>query len=151
MSQAAQPTGPGPTGGSRSSRGSGDRGGGWVTGGVTFAGVLMVCSGILALLQGIAAVTKDHIYVRIGDYVYKMTLSGWGTIHIILGVLVLGTGIGLLKDMTWARFAGLFLAALSLIAQFMFLPYAPLWSVILMALDVFVIWALASRQEAAAA
>ncbi|MEU0252113.1 hypothetical protein ABZ299_06270 [Streptomyces sp. NPDC006184] len=45
----------------------------------------------------------------------------------------------------------LILAALSLIAQFLFLPYAPLWSVIVMALDVFVIWALASRQEAAAA
>ncbi|MFF9089129.1 hypothetical protein ACF1BE_22430 [Streptomyces sp. NPDC014991] len=150
MSQAAQPTGPGPTGGSRPPRqpGTGD---GWVTGGVTFAGVLMVCSGILALLQGIAAVAGDHVYVRIGSYVYKMTLSGWGTIHIILGALVLGTGIGLLKDMTWARLTGLFLAALSLVAQFLFLPYAPVWSVTVMALDVFVIWALASRQEAAAA
>ncbi|MFJ7150617.1 hypothetical protein ACIQVT_20830 [Streptomyces sp. NPDC100445] len=151
MSQAAQPAGPGPTSGARPPRRTGDRGGDWVTGGVTFAGVLMVCSGILALLQGIAAVAGDHVYVRIGSYVYKMTLTGWGTVHIILGALVLGTGVGLLKDMTWARFAGLFLAALSLIAQFLFLPYAPLWSVIVMALDVFVIWALASRQEAAAA
>lgn len=146
MSQAAHPTEPSPPGGSGPPRPAAR--GGWVTGGVTFAGVLMVCSGILALLQGIAAVAGDDVYFRIGAYIYKINLTGWGTIHIIIGALVLLTGIGLLMGMAWARFAGLFLVALSLIAQFLFLPYAPVWSLVLMALDVFVIWALASRQEA---
>lgn len=145
MSQAAQPTGPASSGGSRQPA---SRAGGWVTGGITFAGVLMVCSGILAVLQGIAAIAGDDIYFRVGGYVYKMNLTGWGTIHIIVGALVLLTGIGLLMDMAWARFAGLFLVSLSLIAQFLFLPYQPVWSFIMMAIDVFVIWALASRQEA---
>ncbi|MCS0603137.1 hypothetical protein NX794_18245 [Streptomyces sp. LP11] len=149
MSQhAANAAGPTPSGGPRPHQPTA-RGGGWVTGGVVFAGVLMLCSGILAVLQGIAAIAKDDVYTRIGAYVYKLNLTGWGTVHIIIGALVLVTGIGLLKDMAWARFAGLFLAALSLIAQFLFLPYAPVWSVIMMAIDVFVIWALASRQEAA--
>ncbi|MEU0331780.1 hypothetical protein [Streptomyces sp. NPDC006193] len=148
MSQAAHSTGPAPSGGSWQQRQAGARGG-WVTGGVTFAGVLMVCSGILALFQGIAAVAGDDVYLRMGSYVYRLNLTGWGTIHIIIGALVLLTGIGLLRDMAWARFAGLFLVALSLVAQFLFLPYAPVWSVIMMAIDVFVIWALASRQEAA--
>ncbi|GGS95989.1 hypothetical protein GCM10010206_68410 [Streptomyces cinerochromogenes] len=119
-----------------------------MTGGVTFAGVLMVCSGILAVLQGIAAIAGDDVYFRVGSYVYRMNLTGWGTIHIVVGALVLLTGIGLLMDMAWARFAGLFLASLSLIAQFLFLPYQPVWSFVMMAIDVFVIWALASRQEA---
>ncbi|MFF9767918.1 hypothetical protein ACF1GT_15080 [Streptomyces sp. NPDC014636] len=147
MSQAAHPTDPTPPGGPGSPRQPTARSSGWVTGGVTFAGVLMVCSGILALLQGIAAVAGDDVYFRIGAYIYKMSLTGWGTIHIVIGALVLVTGVGLLMDMAWARFAGLFLVALSLIAQFLFLPYAPVWSLILMVIDVFVIWALATRQE----
>ncbi|WP_225827555.1 DUF7144 family membrane protein [Streptomyces naphthomycinicus] len=148
MSQAAQPTGPNASGGSWPPREPAARGNGWVTGGVTFAGVLMLCSGILAILQGIAAVTKDEVYALVGHYVYRINLTGWGVIHIVIGALVLVTGIGLLKDMTWARFAGLFLASLSLIAQFLFLPYSPVWSLIMMGIDIFVIWALASRQEA---
>jgi hypothetical protein len=65
----------------------------------------------------------------------------------VVGALAFITGLCLLRDMAWARFAGIFLAVLSLVAQFLFLPYAPVWSVIMMAIDVFVIWALATRQE----
>jgi hypothetical protein len=119
----------------------------WVSGGVLFAAVLMLCNGILAVLQGIAAVAEDDVYARIGSYVYEMDLTGWGWIHIILGALVAIIGAGLLKAAPWARFAGIFFASLSLIAQFLFLPYAPVWSVIMMAIDVFIIWALASRHE----
>ncbi|MES4893147.1 hypothetical protein [Streptomyces sp. NPDC096012] len=152
MSQhAARPTGPDPSGGTWPPRQPAAHGGGWAAGGVVFAGVLMLCTGILSILQGIAAVARDDVYTRIGAYVYKLNLTGWGTIHIIIGALVLVTGIGLLKDMAWARFAGIFLVSLSLIVQFLFLPYSPLWSLIMMAIDVFVIWALATRQEAASA
>ncbi|QTE02034.1 DUF7144 family membrane protein [Streptomyces cyanogenus] len=148
MSQAAQPGGPASSGGTWPPRQPGARGGGWATGGVTFAGVLMLCGGVLSVLQGIAAVAGDDVYFRLGAYVYKMNLTGWGVIHIILGALVLLTGIGLLMDMAWARIAGLVIVALSLVAQFLFLPYQPVWSFVMMAIDVFVIWALATRQEA---
>jgi hypothetical protein len=120
---------------------------GWVTGGVVFAGVLMLINGALAVLQGIAAIAEDDVYARVGTYVYEMNLTGWGILHVVLGALVLVTGFGLLRDMAWARFTGIALASLSLVAQFLFLPYAPVWSVIQMAIDVFVIWALASRQD----
>ncbi|MGW8066354.1 DUF7144 family membrane protein [Streptomyces ziwulingensis] len=148
MSQHAAPSPGRPTHGAGAPR-SADRSGGWVTGGVVFAGVLMLLNGALAVLQGIAAIAEDDVYARVGSYVYELNLTGWGVIHVILGALVLATGYGLLKDMPWARFAGIFLASLSLVAQFLFLPYAPVWSVIVMAIDVFVIWALASRQNRA--
>ena len=127
----------------------GDQGHSWMTGGAVFAGVLMLCGGALAVLQGIAAIAGDDVYRRIGDYVYELDLTGWGWIHVILGALVAVTGLGVLKGMAWARFAGILLASLSLISQFLFLPYAPLWSVVMMAIDVFVIWSLAAQQEAA--
>ncbi|MFD3440139.1 hypothetical protein ACFWU3_21790 [Streptomyces sp. NPDC058685] len=117
---------------------------GWVSGGVVFAGVLMVCSGVLAILQGISAIAADDVYGSVGSYVYKINLTGWGWIHLIVGVAVLIAGAGVLRGATWARFLGILLAAISLVFQFIFLPYSPVWSVIMIAIDVFVIWALAS-------
>lgn len=121
---------------------------GWVTGGVVFAGVLMLCSGVLAVFQGIAGIAEDDWYARVGDYVYRVHLTGWGWIHLVLGVLVAATGAGVLKGASWARITGILLASLSLVSQFLFLPYAPVWSVIVIALDVFVIWALAAHEPA---
>ncbi|WP_181793375.1 hypothetical protein [Streptomyces sp. WELS2] len=115
-------------------------------GGATFAGVLLLVNGILAILQGISAIARDDVYARIGDYVYKISLTGWGWILLILGVIAAVTGWGILSRAAWARAVGIALASLSLIAQFLFLPYQPLWSIIVMAIDVFVIWALASHQ-----
>ncbi|MFF7551858.1 hypothetical protein ACFZA9_03015 [Streptomyces olivaceus] len=150
MSQHAEPTPGRPSHGEGSwPGGPAGRSDGWVRGGVVFAGVLLLLSGALAVLQGIAAIAEDDVYARIGTYVYEMSLTGWGVVHVVLGALVCATGYGLLKDMAWARTAGIVLASLSLVAQFLFLPYSPVWSVIMMAIDVFVIWALANRQESA--
>ncbi|MEV7287714.1 hypothetical protein AB0O01_24620 [Streptomyces sp. NPDC093252] len=115
----------------------------WATGGVTFAGVLMLLNGLLVIFQGISAIAADDIYTRVGDYVYKINLTGWGWILLVLGVISVIAGWGILSGATWARVVGIALASLSLVAQFLFLPYQPLWSVFMMAIDVFVIWALA--------
>lgn len=122
-------------------------GSGRVTGQVAFAGVLMLCGGVLAVLQGVPALTDDGGYAP-GSSVYDLDLTAWGWIHVVLGALAAVTGAGLLKDAARARPPGVLLAALSLVAQFLFLPHQPLWSVTVMALDVFVIWALVTRQEA---
>ncbi|MFG2606623.1 hypothetical protein ACGFT2_24170 [Streptomyces sp. NPDC048514] len=124
--------------------------GSWAAGGVTFAGVLLLLDGILAIFQGISAIAADDVYTRIGDYVYKMNLTGWGWILLILGVISAFAGWGILSGAAWARVVGIALASLSLVAQFLFLPYAPVWSVIMMAIDVFVIWALATYHPAPA-
>ncbi|MER6344956.1 DUF7144 family membrane protein [Streptomyces sp. NPDC001595] len=116
---------------------------GWASGGTVFAGVLLLVHGILAILQGIAAIAEDDVYARLGDYVYEVSLTGWGWILLVLGVVCAVTGAGILKGAAWARATGIVLASLSLIAQFLFLPYAPLWSLIMVGIDFFVIWALA--------
>ncbi|MFE4965684.1 hypothetical protein [Streptomyces sp. NPDC056660] len=117
---------------------------GWTTGGVVFAGVLLLINGVFAILQGISAIATDDVYARIHDYVYKINLTGWGWILLILGVLGVIAGAALLKGAPgWARGVGIFLAALSMLAQFLFLPYAPIWALIMIGIDFFVIWALA--------
>ncbi|CAL9302566.1 DUF7144 family membrane protein [Streptomyces sp. SudanB182_2057] len=115
-------------------------------GGATFAGVLLLLNGILAIFQGIAAIAEDDVYARVGDYVYRINLTGWGWILLILGIIAAIAGWGILTRAAWARAVGITLASLSLIAQFLFLPYQPLWSLIVMAIDVFVIWSLATYQ-----
>ncbi|MBO1333579.1 hypothetical protein [Streptomyces sp. VRA16 Mangrove soil] len=129
-------------------RGQGE-GNAWATGGMMFAGVLMLVSGVLGILNGIAGIAKDDVYGRIGDYVYSFNLTTWGWIHLIIGVLVAITGWGLLKGADWARGAGIGLAALYIVEYFMFLPYAPVWSVISIGIGVFVIWSLATATDGA--
>ncbi|MFC7469125.1 hypothetical protein ACFQVA_18725 [Actinomadura keratinilytica] len=104
----------------------------------------MVCQGILTALQGIAGIVGDPFYEDVTDYTYRISLTGWGVIHLVLGVAVAATGAGILGRARWARLPGLLFAALSLVAQFLFLPYQPVWSIIVIALDVFIIWALAA-------
>ncbi|WP_186318984.1 hypothetical protein [Streptomyces sp. SAJ15] len=113
-----------------------------VHGGVIFAAVLMIVAGVLAILQGIGAIAEDDVYARIGDYVFEFDLTGWGWLHLILGVLVLLTGFALLSGQGWSFIAGIIFAGLSIIANFMWLPYTPVWSIILIAIAIFVIWAL---------
>lgn len=116
----------------------------WAVGGVTFAGILLLVNGILAILQGISAIAKDDVYARVDEYVYRINLTGWGWILVVLGAVAVVTGLGILKGAEWARITGIVLASLSIIAQFLFLPYAPLWGLIMIAVDFFVIWALAA-------
>ncbi|SDK52564.1 DUF7144 family membrane protein [Streptomyces indicus] len=116
----------------------------WAVGGTMFAGVLMGVAGIVGALQGIAAIAEDDVYTRIGDYVFSFDLTTWGWIHLLFGIVVAIAGFGILKGQDWARGAGIGLAALYVVEYFLFLPYAPVWSVIAIALGVFVIWALAT-------
>ncbi|MEU1513491.1 hypothetical protein ABZ490_15270 [Streptomyces sp. NPDC005811] len=119
----------------------------FASGGIVFAGVLLLCGGLLAVLQAVVALAGDDVYARVGSYVYELSLTGWGAIHLTLGVLAAATGAALLRGAVWARFPGILLAALSLVAQWLFLPYEPPWSVTVMAIDVFVIWSLAMLPE----
>ncbi|MFF3316741.1 hypothetical protein ACFYV5_14665 [Streptomyces sp. NPDC003035] len=116
----------------------------WASGGTLFAGVLMLVIGIMDVLQGIAAIAEDDVYTRLGDYVFKFDLTSWGWIHLCLGLVVAAAGAGILTGAEWGRIAGISLASLNVIAQFLFLPYHPWWALFSMAISIFVIWALAT-------
>ncbi|MFI1713718.1 hypothetical protein ACIGW4_04880 [Streptomyces sp. NPDC053513] len=120
--------------------------GSWAAGGTLFAGVLMLVTGFMDVFQGIAGIAEDDVYTRIGDYVFKFNLTTWGWIHLILGVIVAITGVGILKGAEWGRVAGISLASLNLLLQFLFLPYQPWWALFSMAISIFVIWALATDE-----
>ncbi len=109
-----------------------------------FAAVLLLVVGVLAVLQGIAAVAGDSIYASVGKYAYKFNLTAWGWIHLALGVLSVVAGVGVLRDASWGRTLGIWLASLSIVASFLFLVYLPVWSLVIIAIDIFIVWALLS-------
>jgi hypothetical protein len=114
----------------------------FVAGGTLAAAVLMIFGGIMAIFEGIAAIGKDQVFVTNGDYTFSWSLTGWGWTHLILGIVIALAGFALFTGALWARAVGLVLAGLSMIANFTWLPYAPVWSVALLIVDGFIIWAL---------
>ncbi|MFI6865321.1 hypothetical protein [Nocardia sp. NPDC050406] len=113
------------------------------------AAVLLLVVGVLSILEGISALAEDDLLiVGVNDYVYKLNTTGWGWIHIVLGIIVVVSAIGLMMGTTWGRAAAIVFAALSLIANFLWLPYYPIWSIVIIALDAFVIWAVATWKPA---
>jgi hypothetical protein len=116
----------------------------WATGGLLFAAALMIMSGLFQFFQGIAAVAKDQIFVAVGNYVYKFDTTSWGWIHLIIGIIVAVVGFFVMTGATWARWVGIVIVGLQALSNFFFLPYYPLWSLVIIGIDVFVIWALAA-------
>jgi hypothetical protein len=129
---------------------SGERTSGWTVGFVVFAAVIMMIIGSFQVIAGIAAIFEDEFFVVGPNYVYDVDVTAWGWIHLGLGVLLFFAGIGALAGATWARVVGITLASLSAIANFFFIPYYPVWSIVMIALDIAVIWALSvyGRREA---
>ncbi|RFC70615.1 hypothetical protein [Streptomyces sp. AcE210] len=112
------------------------------SGRLVFAAVLMVFGGLMMLFQGIAAIAKDDVFVVTRNYVYQFDLTAWGWIHLVLGVIITLVGIALFTSATWARGLGIGLTGLAMLANFLWVPYAPFWAIVLIALNGFVIWAL---------
>ena len=130
---------------------SGERPSGWTVGFVLFAAVMLMIIGAFQAIAGIAAIFEDDFFVVGPNYIYDVDVTVYGWIHLILGVIMFLAGLGVMAGATWARVVGIGLASLSAIANFFFIPYYPLWSILVIALDVAVIWALAvyGRREAA--
>ncbi|WP_280272944.1 DUF7144 family membrane protein [Nocardia wallacei] len=118
--------------------------GGALPGGVLAATILLVTVGVLDILQGISAVGADQLYVVGVEYMYRFDTTAWGWIHIVVGITLVLIGIGLMSSTRWARIAAMVVAALSIVANFMSLPYFPAWSFLVILLDVVVIWAVAT-------
>ena len=110
-----------------------------------FAGILLIVSGVWSVLTGIAGILKDKIFVTTSEYVYAFDLTAWGWVHTILGLAAVVAGVGVLKGTAWGRMLGVALASASLLVNFAFIPYYPIWSIVVGALDVLIIWQLASQ------
>jgi hypothetical protein len=115
---------------------------GWAIGGITFAGSIMVLIGIFQAIAGLAAIFDDDFYVVTRNYAFDLDVTAWGWLHLIIGVGVAFAGFSLFGRKVWAATVAIALAIISAIANFFFIPYYPFWSLLEIALAVWVIWAL---------
>jgi hypothetical protein len=115
---------------------------GWAAGGVVFAATMLLIIGTFQAIAGLVAIFDDEFYVVGREYTFKLDTTAWGWIHLLLGILLAVSGWALFSRKAWAGVTAIVLAGLSAIANFFFIPYYPFWSIVVIALDVWVIWSL---------
>ena len=118
---------------------------GWAAGFTVFAAIMLLMVGVFQALQGLIAIFENEFYVATRNYLFEFDATTWGWIHLVIGLLVAFAGWGLLSGRTWARSVAIALAVLSAIANFLFIPYYPFWSLLIITLNIFVIWAVATH------
>ena len=110
--------------------------------GVTaFAAMMLILGGTMQALQGLVALVNDTFFVVGEEYIFEFDITTWGWVHLTLGLIVALAGFGLLQGATWARVVAILVASVSILVNFLWMPYYPIWSLTLMAFNVFVIWA----------
>jgi hypothetical protein len=114
---------------------------GWATGGIVFAATVMTIAGIFQIIAGLAAIIDDEFFVVTRNYTFDLDVSAWGWIHLVCGGAVLATGLGLFSRAAWAGVAAILIAAISATVNFFFIPFYPIWALVVIALDLWVIWA----------
>ncbi len=114
---------------------------GWAASGITFAATMLILIGIFQAISGLSAIFDDQFYVVGANYAFDLDVTAWGWVHLIIGLLLLTAGWGLFSGSTWGAAMAIFVASLSAVANFFFIPYYPFWAILIIALDVWVIWA----------
>jgi hypothetical protein len=115
---------------------------GWV-GWIVFGGSMMLLLGSFHAMQGLVALVNDEYFV-VGDsgLVVSLDYTAWGWAHLLLGLVVAGAGVGLLAGQTWARIVGVLVAMASAVVNMAFLAAFPIWSALMILLNVLIIWAI---------
>jgi hypothetical protein len=117
-------------------------GSGW-HGPAAFAGIILIMAGSFHALSGLVGLLNDAYWlVPSQELVVSLDYTAWGWVHLVLGVAAAAVGAAVLRAMPWARVAGVVLAALSALANLAFLAAFPVWSVVIIVLDVLVIHSL---------
>ena len=114
-------------------------GSGWLV----FAGIMLMIVGSLNVIWGIAAIADARVFTENQTIVFT-NLSAWGWIVLIVGVIELFAGFGVLNRSQWARWFGIGVASLNLIAQMFVVAAFPAWALTIMTIDVLVVYGLAA-------
>jgi hypothetical protein len=115
---------------------------GWV-GWIFFAAIIMVVSGFFDIIWGIVGIARDEVFVGgPRGNVINLDYTAWGWINLVLGIVMVVAGLGLFTGAIWASVIAVLLAVLSAVGNLLVIGAYPVWSVIVIALDVLVIYAI---------
>jgi hypothetical protein len=114
---------------------------GWV-GWVDYAAFVMVFGGFFQMLQGLTAIVKDAYYAAVPDWIVTLNMRQWGWLLLVLGAIVFCAGMALFSGKAWGRVAGIVFAGVSMLLNLLFFAAYPWWSIVVIVLDLFVVYAL---------
>jgi hypothetical protein len=117
------------------------------TGWIGFAAIMLALIGSITFFEGLVAIFRDEYYVVTGKQVLIFDLTTWGWIMLFWGILLFIAGLGLAAKSGWARWFTIIVVSLNLIAQLGFLGNTqyPLWSLVVIGLEIVVLFALTAR------
>ena len=118
---------------------------GWAIGWTAFAAIMMVIQGFWWLIAGFIAIVNDDFYVAGENYVFQFDTTTWGWIHLLLGIVILIAGLSLFTGSVWARTVGVIMAAIAMLVAFAWLPWYPIFAILLIAISAAVVWALTAH------
>jgi hypothetical protein len=104
------------------------------------AAALLLTSGVLTFLVGVFALSANDLVIAGPGYEYTFQLSGWGWANILTGTVLAAVAVAVFVGATWARVAAIVTTCLAIVVTFLWMPYYPTGSIVLIALDVVAIW-----------
>ena len=119
----------------------------WAVGWTAFAGIMMVVLGLWWIIAGLVAIFEESFFIITEEWIFKFDVTAWGWIHLLLGLVVLFAGYGLFVAASWARVVGVIVAVIAGVIAFSWMPYYPVWGVLLVVASVAVIWAITVHGE----
>jgi hypothetical protein len=109
---------------------------------VAFAAIMLIMVGAFNMIDGLAALLKDEVFVKTPNGLLIFDLTAWGWINLLFGAAQFLVGVALTRGAFWARMVAVVLVTLNAFGQLAFLSAYPIWSLLIITLDVIVIWAL---------
>jgi hypothetical protein len=119
-----------------------------MTGWLSFAAVVAFVVGVFNVIDGLVALFRNDYYLVTSQDILVFNFAAWGWIWMILGLSQIAVGVGILTGRTWARAAGVAMAVLAAVGQLAFLRAFPVWSVLVIAMCVLLVYALTAHPRA---
>lgn len=112
------------------------------SGWVMFAGCLMIVAGLFHMITGLVAIFQPTVYLTTANNLLVLDYTQWGWTHLLIGVILAASAASLFAGKLWGRIFAVFIATVSAIANFGFISSYPLWSIMIIAIDVMIIYSI---------
>lgn len=113
---------------------------GW-TGWIGFASIMLLLAGFFHIMEGIVALFKEDVYIKTSSSAWVLDYSQWGWLHIFGGIIILLAAASLMQGHMFGRIFAVIVALVSAVANMAFIPIYPIWSLVILTVDVLIIWA----------
>jgi hypothetical protein len=110
--------------------------------GATFAGTLIIIVAVFGFFQGLAGVVKGTFFVQPTNYWISTSAATWGWWHMVVSLVVLAAGFGIVAGAAWARWLGIIFVSIQAVSNFLFIPFQPFWSLVIIFVDLWIIHSL---------